>query len=169
MFLLSGLWHGAAWHFVVWGGLHAAYLTVGTSTALVRSRVARALGLHRVPRVHAALRTATTFALVSFAWIFFRATDVTDALVILARLLDGWTTWSRASLDAMGTTLADFRVLAATVAVVEVVSWLDHRAGSPAPLAGRWGPLRALGYASLVAGILEFGVVDTVPFIYAQF
>jgi D-alanyl-lipoteichoic acid acyltransferase DltB (MBOAT superfamily) len=169
VFLLSGLWHGAAWHFVVWGGIHAAYLSVGTATALWRSRAAQAIGLSRVPRAHAVLKVLVTFGLVSLAWVFFRATDVASAVLILSRLGTGWSFWTAESLVQMGISPEAFRLLAAVIAVVEVASWLDSRHRAPYPLAGRWAPMRALGYAGIVIGILEFGVVETVPFIYLQF
>jgi D-alanyl-lipoteichoic acid acyltransferase DltB (MBOAT superfamily) len=169
VFLLSGLWHGAAWHFVAWGGVHAAYLTIGTATARARYRLARAAGLARVPRVHAALRVAVTFGLVTLAWIFFRAADTTEALIVLMRLGTDWSAWSVAGLEAMGLPWPSFRLLAATIAVVEALSWLDQRDGAAWPLAGRWAVLRAVAFAGLVIGIIEFSVVGTVPFIYQRF
>jgi D-alanyl-lipoteichoic acid acyltransferase DltB (MBOAT superfamily) len=169
VFLLSGLWHGAGWTFVAWGGLHALYLTVGTATARARARLAGAIGLGRVPRVHAAARVVVTFALVSFAWIFFRAADLTEAALIVARLPVGWGAWSAESLPAMGISVEAFRRLVAVIAVFEALAWLDKRDGAQAPLAGRWAPLRALAYVCVVAGILEFSVTESVPFIYAGF
>jgi len=64
--LLGGLWHGAAWNFVIWGAIHGTWLGVE-----------RAFGKHafyqRLPR---ALRIATTFLIVLIAWVFFRAKDL---------------------------------------------------------------------------------------------
>jgi alginate O-acetyltransferase complex protein AlgI len=69
--LLGGLWHGASWTFVVWGGLHGAYL-VGE----------RLLGRHlKGPPIAGA---ALTFALVCIAWVFFRARTFTDAWHVLS-------------------------------------------------------------------------------------
>ena len=61
--LLGGLWHGAAWNFVVWGGLHGGLL------ALERMR-GKTAAYERLPRV---VRRALTFVLVLFTWVFFRA------------------------------------------------------------------------------------------------
>jgi hypothetical protein len=74
-FLLGGLWHGAGWTFVVWGGLHGA--------ALVIFRWWRNAGfrLHRVPAI------LLTFAFVHFTWVFFRAPSLGDALRMLGKLV----------------------------------------------------------------------------------
>jgi D-alanyl-lipoteichoic acid acyltransferase DltB (MBOAT superfamily) len=86
-FLLGGLWHGAAWTFVVWGGLH------GTGLALQRARAEtrRARGLPEpggTARARALQRLAT-FAFVTVAWVFFRAESVGQAFAVLWRLVAG--------------------------------------------------------------------------------
>ena len=79
-FLLSGLWHGAAWHFVVWGALH------GVFQIIERSAAGRRIGLAEKSRVLKAIQVCVTFLLVCFAWIFFRANSIGDAFVIIAKL-----------------------------------------------------------------------------------
>ncbi|MDR0721335.1 MAG: MBOAT family protein, partial [Treponema sp.] len=74
-FLVSGLWHGAAWHFVVWGLLHGLF-----------QAAERALGIREGSGPVKYLQGGCTFVLVSFAWIFFRAHTLSDALFISARL-----------------------------------------------------------------------------------
>jgi len=76
-FLLSGIWHGAAWTFVIWGALHG--LGVLITRELERSTLYR----ERVPKL---LKQAGVFMFVSFTWIFFRATSLDDALLITRRL-----------------------------------------------------------------------------------
>ena len=73
-FLLGGLWHGAGWTFILWGGIHGA--------ALVIQRLWSRAGL-RLPRVAA---WALTFAVVHLSWVFFRSTDMAQALDILATM-----------------------------------------------------------------------------------
>lgn len=70
-FLLGGLWHGAGWTFVVWGGLHGA--------ALALHRVWRMTGL-RLPSLFAWL---CTFLFINFTWVFFRAESLSDAYRVL--------------------------------------------------------------------------------------
>jgi alginate O-acetyltransferase complex protein AlgI len=78
--LLGGLWHGAGWTFVVWGGLHGVYLLVNHSW---RAGVAK-LGF-ALPKAVAWL---VTFLSVVVAWVFFRANDIGDAMVLLKRMFD---------------------------------------------------------------------------------
>ena len=82
--LLGGLWHGAGWTFVLWGGLHGTYLLVNHAW---RASVA---GAGRAPRVPAALaRTlsiALTFVAVVVAWVFFRAEDAGTAWRVIAAM-----------------------------------------------------------------------------------
>jgi len=90
VFLLCGLWHGANWTFVLWGGLHGFYLILSRLTQTGREWAAGKAGLSRFPAFHQFLRGGITFFLVSFAWIFFRANHVSDALYIVAHLPTGW-------------------------------------------------------------------------------
>lgn len=74
--LLGGLWHGASWNFLIWGGIHGGML------ALERVLGARN-PLLRCPR---ALRIAVTFGVVCLSWVFFRSSDLPSALNFLGRL-----------------------------------------------------------------------------------
>jgi len=89
-FLVSGLWHGANWTFVIWGALHGVYVVVWALTEKFRDRLQAALGLIRHPTITRGISTAFTFLLVCYAWIFFRAANVSDAFYISRHLLSGW-------------------------------------------------------------------------------
>ncbi len=82
--LLGGLWHGASWTFVVWGGLQGTWLAVGRYRR-ERGWVDDAAGGWVLWR-----RRIITFNLVSFAWIFFRADSFGTAWEIIKRLFDNW-------------------------------------------------------------------------------
>lgn len=79
VFLLSGLWHGADWTFVIWGGIHGLYLIL----ELLYRRTGAKQGDPIWGRV-------LTFSLVSFAWLFFRADSLSDVGILLSRLATGW-------------------------------------------------------------------------------
>ena len=79
-FLISGIWHGAAWTFVIWGALH------GIGVLLMRELERSAVYRERVPTL---LKQAAVFVFVSFTWIFFRATSLPDALLIVRRIGTG--------------------------------------------------------------------------------
>jgi alginate O-acetyltransferase complex protein AlgI len=85
--LIGGLWHGAAWSFVIWGGLHGSWLAIG--------RWRREKGLGREATHGWALwrQRILTFQLVCFAWIFFRSgseNGLSTAWDIIKRLFDNW-------------------------------------------------------------------------------
>ena len=108
--LLGGLWHGAAWNFVVWGGLHGALL------AFERARGRTAI-YARLPRP---LRVAATFSVVSIGWVFFRAADLGAAVRYLETMLG-----LRAA-EPSGAVLAGVLYqpyLAGTVVAAALVTW----------------------------------------------
>ena len=74
--LLGGLWHGASWNFVIWGGLHGLLLAAERLTH----------GRSLLPWLPAPLQMAVTFLLVSLTWVFFRAESLPDALTYLGSM-----------------------------------------------------------------------------------
>ncbi|MFH1883303.1 MAG: MBOAT family O-acyltransferase [Planctomycetota bacterium] len=75
--VISGLWHGAAWTFVIWGALH------GLGRFCTRELEKTSFYKERVPKV---AKQLLVFVFVSFAWIFFRAATISDAWVIVTRI-----------------------------------------------------------------------------------
>ena len=75
VFTLSGLWHGAAWHFVVWGILHGIWIS---GERLIKKVFGKKSLL--IPYV---LKVAYTYCVISVFWVFFRANTITDALYVL--------------------------------------------------------------------------------------
>jgi D-alanyl-lipoteichoic acid acyltransferase DltB (MBOAT superfamily) len=87
IFILSGLWHGANWTFIVWGALHGIYSIFAQITLDVRNRFNSAIGLARLPNLNRFINQCIVFALVTFAWIFFRAESFAKAHAIIRKLL----------------------------------------------------------------------------------
>jgi len=157
--LLGGLWHGAAWHFVVWGGLHGVYLVVHHWKNDLRARGV----LAAVPDRWWAkgLQWATTFLLVCAAWTFFRADSVATA----------WSMLTRVVTFAPGTTeLVTGRVLLA-IGIGLATQFVPR---APAVrLQAAIGQLRPvpMGIAAAFAlfAITTLGPRGVAPFIYFQF
>ena len=108
VFLVSGLWHGAAWTFVIWGALHGLYQVIGALLKPLRDKALAALHVASDAKILCFLRKMTTFALVCFAWIFFRANSMSDALLLVKKLFTDWSlsdVYFRTTLDHMGLTL----------------------------------------------------------------
>lgn len=83
VFMLSGLWHGANWTFVIWGALHGTYLIIGNITKKSQQTISEKSGLIKLPFLQKIIDAGFTFLLASFAWIFFRAKSFSDALIII--------------------------------------------------------------------------------------
>ncbi len=81
-FLVSGLWHGANWTFVIWGALHGAYIVLENIFKLQVKKNQKISFHNRV------IRTLLVFILVDFAWIFFRANNVSEAFYIIRNIFN---------------------------------------------------------------------------------
>lgn len=93
VFLVSGLWHGANWSFVAWGGIHGAFQVIADIIKSPREKLRKKLCVNTECFSWKLLQTAITFCLVVFAWIFFRADTITDALRICKRIIMKPTPW----------------------------------------------------------------------------
>jgi alginate O-acetyltransferase complex protein AlgI len=86
VFMVSGLWHGASWTFIIWGALHGMYLIFGLITKNYRSSVNKFLRLSNYPALLSFTQVITTFLLVTIAWIFFRSQSVESAFTFIKGL-----------------------------------------------------------------------------------
>ena len=180
-FLVSGLWHGARWTFVVWGALHGAYLILGLVSAGPRARVRAALGLERHPALLRVWQTTATFALVGVAWVFFRAASLGDAWYVTTHLTSGLGAQlgSIVALDPDAVSSLVFlgaersKVLLALAAVISLLVVERMQGAAPLPLrariAGARAPIRWAAYACAVLTIMTLGVFQSARFIYFQF
>lgn len=175
VFVVSGLWHGAAWTYVIWGALHALYMVVGVATADLRQGLAGALKLSNLPpSLLTGARVTFTFALVSFAWIFFRAGSLADAWYIASHLGVGWHAqlangWALKEALHMGGTRAQL-----VIAVLAIATMLVADVSRGRPEAGMWLERRAVWvrwpvYYAAILVVLVLGVYDGRTFIYFQF
>ncbi len=175
VFLVSGLWHGANWTFVAWGALHGFYMLFGLATRELRSRWVHAVGLPRWPRLHHFLQRLLIFALVTFAWIFFRARNGVEAGYIVGHLFSGvgQKLMRHEHLIDPATLMGEDKASVAMVfifilllGIVEAVQGKRNIREEIAqlPAWSRWG----LYYALLIT-ILWFGVFNKTQFIYFQF
>ena len=155
--LLGGLWHGASWMFVIWGGLHGMYL-------MIEHAVRRAVGpAFEIRSDLAALALALgTFVVVSMTWIFFRAPNSEVAGALLRTLF--------VESGAETVTLAE-RAPLAVATLVGLVAW--HWLSRAKPLAdhfARWpAAVRVGAIAAAMLGILWSSGGEKDAFIYFQF
>lgn len=88
-FLVSGLWHGADWSFVLWGGIHGLGQLFEDAAAFAAARLRSRRAPSRLSPLVRFARLALTLAFVNFAWIFFRAPSVSDAFAFIGRMVCG--------------------------------------------------------------------------------
>ena len=89
VFLVSGLWHGAAWHFVLWGAVHGIARVLEEVTEKPRRALAEFLHYDRDTFAHRLLQEILTFLFVSVCWIFFRAESAAQAFDMIRRMVTG--------------------------------------------------------------------------------
>jgi len=175
VFLLSGLWHGANWTFLVWGGLHGGYLIAGRFLRPWRAAAIQMLGINRFPILLRLFQSVCTFALVCFAWIFFRASSLDQAIEVIQSLFCGWNIVAEPArmgrtLLSMGLGRDDFLITAAMLGIVAAVHWFQEKLGSVRealsrqPIVVRW-----TAYSALLWAIFLFGVFQHKEFIYFTF
>jgi len=86
VFLVSGLWHGANWTFIVWGALHGFYTLFAEVTGDVRGKLTKMTGITKFPTLYRFINQLAVFFLVTFAWIFFRAENFGKAKAIIQKI-----------------------------------------------------------------------------------
>ncbi|MCP5108848.1 MAG: hypothetical protein GY950_36025, partial [bacterium] len=166
--LLCGLWHGAKWTFVLWGGLHGLYLVLSFVTRKTRKKWRKKIITPLGPGVtHAykGIRILVTFSLISFMWIFFRANSLPDAFYIVSHLFSAGGT-APSPFSPVGLELTTALAAAGFILFIHLVQPHSgiRRMFDGNPLLLRW-----LLYVILVLTIMNLGRFEDVPFIYEQF
>lgn len=169
VFLISGLWHGANWTFVLWGFLHGFYLVFSIWTENIREAVSRVLRITRFPALRRFLKIAITFHLVWFSWIFFRANSIGDAFLILRDMLA--LDFSMAGLQNINVALGwgELMIALASILLLEVFHLFESGTRFRALFFRSPAWVRWAAYYSLILGIVLFGVFNHTEFIYFQF
>ena len=171
VFLVSGLWHGASWTFVIWGALHGFYLVFGLVTKNIRQKFNSVTRLNRIPYLPA----LTTFILVSFSWIFFRADNIKSALYVIKHILIGLPASIREVSfrphGILGSGVANREVVLSfgLILFLEIVHYVQTRINITETLLIKPVYVRWALYYGLILSILYLGVFENRQFIYFQF
>jgi alginate O-acetyltransferase complex protein AlgI len=162
-FLISGIWHGANWTFVIWGALHGAFLVIESIVdRYVKFPASVPIRLFRI---------GLTFILVCFAWIFFRAATISDALYIVSGMFSNSGESLRVfSETLLGAELYTWLIIAVALLIVFIVECYQQKGSVSSWINTRPKPIRWLIYITAVMLILGLGQFDTLKqFIYFQF
>ncbi|MDL2253844.1 MBOAT family protein [Ruminococcaceae bacterium OttesenSCG-928-I18] len=171
VFLLSGLWHGANWTFVLWGLLHGGYLVLGQNTREARKRLYAKLHLRHDAWYAVAWQTFFTFALVCFTYVFFRADTLSVAFGYLSQVATG--PLHAPGFFELGMDAPDFIVSLLGIAAVFTADILSQKTSVLKNIDTGSAPLRWTASLIGIAVILVFGIYGEgfveKPFIYFQF
>jgi alginate O-acetyltransferase complex protein AlgI len=160
--LLGGLWHGASWNFVIWGGLHGLYLWI--HKLILKDRRPSDRFIYRSPlhTIGYLIQILTTYVLVLFTWLFFRVATFEETVLILEKMI----AWEQT--PQFWWLLRSAGVFLGTVLILDTVEYRkqQHDVAALIPQAGlRWGFLATLFAATL----LYMFQAAPAPFIYFQF
>ena len=156
VFVLSGLWHGASWTFIIWGALHGlGYLIENILNKIFKINTESKNILFNT------LRMVKTFLFVSFAWIFFRAESFIKAKLIFKALLRNTAnTFETFTVDhKIWTLLLLFILFDLLIFNYRIDNWMGKK-----PIYLRWSI-----YAVLIFAVMALGGIENTPFIYFQF
>lgn len=171
VFLVSGLWHGANWTFVIWGALHGFYLVFGLITQKYRDRFNQVLRIDKVPIIS----TISTFVLVAFAWIFFRANSVDSAFYIVKHMFTGipdvvhQLVNNQPVLESMGLKKNDFALSILLIIFLETVHYVQSKKSLSDIFVQKPAYVRWAVYYGVILAIIFLGVFENRQFIYFQF
>ena len=154
-FLVSGIWHGANWTFVIWGMLHGAFQIVEKVCGLHRLE---SKGITRLERI------VLTFLLINLAWIVFRMPSIKDAWGVIVKIFtDMW------SIPLMSSKTQMLLCVGSVLTTVIVDAVNEFAPGKRLLLESKKTAMRWVSYVILVFAILLCGVFDASQFIYVSF
>ncbi|HEX2921526.1 MAG TPA: MBOAT family O-acyltransferase [Bacteroidales bacterium] len=163
VFLISGLWHGANWTYVIWGGLNGLYLVAAVVFQPLKKHIDRLTHPDRFPVIDKVFQILFTFTLTCFAWIFFRANNVDQALMIAGKMLKPQ---GPLFIDELSVMLFSVIGILFLIAAEYRREYITDQASF---FYSRNWVVRNLSYAFLIIIILLAGVFDGGQFIYFQF
>ncbi|GGD68647.1 alginate O-acetyltransferase [Emticicia aquatilis] len=172
VFMVSGLWHGASWNFIIWGALHGLLLVL----ARLRERFLPTLHLKANNLVAKIIHILIVFILVDFCWVFFRARTFADAKYIITHLFSNISLNSLKNVDfvrnniLLGESKQLFLVTVLSLVLMEIVHYFQRNLSIRSYLSTQNKWLRWGLYCLLISWILLFGAFEKpAQFIYFQF
>ena len=155
VFLLSGLWHGAAYTFIIWGAIHGVAQVL--EKLIYGKKIKEINNKFSLANI---LRVLLTFAIVNFAWIFFRISDIHDVFTVIGKIFT----------DSGHLFIEPTLLLAIASLVIMVVKDSCDQFGAKVKLFNsKYVAIRYLSVAFVIGYILLLGVLEGGQFIYFQF
>ncbi|MBQ2901703.1 MAG: MBOAT family protein [Agathobacter sp.] len=175
VFLVSGLWHGVGFNYIAWGFMHGGYQVIGELTQKKRNQIWGKLGVKEENVVYKFWKKCYTFALVAYAWLFFRASGFKAAIkmTILAFSTFNPEIFWNGRVFQLGLDKKDALVLASSCIVLLIVSILQEKTSVRKLVEKQNVIVRWTIYVVAICCILIFGIYgpgfDESQFLYMQF
>lgn len=176
VFLCSGLWHGAAWHYVVWGGLNGVFSVFEDIFKPVENKIIKKFSVNTEMFMYKLLRRLITFVLIDFTWLFFRAPDLSTALLILEKIKNDFRLAWLINFDFVGLFSSSYVLMTTLIPllIIIVVDTLKYYGKDiKAAIFGQQIVFRWIIYIGIMLSILYWGFYGTgyeqTQFIYFQF
>lgn len=176
-FLVSGLWHGAAWTYIVWGGLHGLLQIIGDAISPIKEKMYDAFKVNKKAFSFKFGQILVTFSITTLIWVFFRAETINEALYFFKRMFTGWNPWVlfNESMYSWGLDRIETNILFAAIfsmLLVEVLKYVKKIEFSDFMIKQNlW--FRWIVMIGMIVGILVYGQYgidfDSNQFIYFQF
>lgn len=176
-FLVSGLWHGASWSFITWGGLHGFYQIVGAVLKPWKEKMIDRFQIKSKSFSYKLGQLLVTFILVDFAWIFFRMNSLKYSLEFIHRIFSKWNPWVLfdQSLYNLGLNQSEVHILFFSIIILFLIDLIRYKKSITLDiflreqcLWFRWGAIFILLFYIIIFGI--YGpAFEAKQFIYFQF
>ena len=174
-FLISGIWHGANWTFIIWGSLHGFYLIFGKMTYKFRKNLSNKLFKNKFYALRKYSNIAITFIFVCFAWIFFRANNLSDSFFIIKNIILNISSFFninvyRNTFFSLGLEAYELGIVIISILLLEAFHLLQRHQSIRYMLKNRPILIRWILYFSLILIVLLWGYSsEQTEFIYFQF
>lgn len=176
VFLISGLWHGAGWTYIIWGFLHGIYQITGDCLRPLKEKTEEKWKINRASLGYKLSKIIPTLLLVNFAWIFFRADNLTMAIEVVKKIFlqFDFTQLNMDYITGLGLDGRNLFYLILSLFILLFVSvchynnihirvWIEKQ-----QLWFRWSFYYAMIFSILIFGVLGIAY-ETSPFLYFQF
>lgn len=173
-FLISGLWHGSSFTYVVWGGLHGVMQVAGSLTSGFRNNIKKTLHIEKNP-IASSISIICTFLLVCFAFIFFRSSTLSQAFYIISHLFSDVAEWTSIqylyeNVTAMGLQLTELITVVLAIVFLMLMEILSKEKQIYEMIENRYFIVRLAFYLFVATAVLTLGVYyNAGEFIYFQF
>lgn len=164
VFLVSGLWHGANWTFIIWGALHGIYQVIGITTAKWQEKAGskmfgNSFSLKKLMHIF------VTFHLVLFAWVFFRANNIGDAFAVFGNIL----AFNADDVVNIFALKADMTIAIIAIVFLILVDFMQERFSLRKVYYSISVPARWIFLILILVSIFVFGKFEEQDFLYFQF